>query len=90
MMNLMASYCAPVRNGSNRPLPLTAYKVNLLAAIAMTDIPSARVSIDGDIFESPIVRIDFPGGDEDGISLYVSGVADELLARWRDAKLGGF
>ena len=84
MMNLMASYSGPIRNGRNLPLVLTAYKVNLAAAIAMVDVAPATVSIDGELFQSPLVRIDFPGG-EDAPCLFASGVADEILARWHDA-----
>lgn len=71
-----------------RPLKLEAYRVNFSVAMCMTQADSRYAQIDGvgEVFETPLIRIDFPVSDGEGdcLSLYISGVLEEIEARIRD------
>jgi hypothetical protein len=71
------------------PLPLEAYRLNFGMMIGMKQVDSRFCRGEGieGVFESPLVRVDFPAGDGEGdcISIYVSGVVEELETRIRQA-----
>lgn len=89
MLELFASYSPP--NGRNE-LVLYPMHVNLGAAMAVVQVgPAMAVTeIEGErseAFKSPLVRIDFPGG-EDFPSLWANGTLEDIITRWRGRQQG--
>lgn len=74
----------------NNPLELEPYRVNLALAMGMMQVESKYCIIKGERvpFKSPLVRIDFAVSDGEGdcLSAYVSGVLDEVEARFRQGQ----
>lgn len=91
MIALFATY---IRPRAGRVLTLLPYHVNLSTCIALRQLPEHQLAIEAaDVdslpFKGFLCQIDFPGGGEDGTSLYANGTVEDILMRWRGLRQSG-